>query len=110
MAFWRIILPTWCPTLKPNSFNSSVILGLLLSNMRQQHHIRALALAHWAGAKSPKPTRANIHNLAQAVYRSASTILLHEPKPHGFGSRRRLWLFLTRPSPRAKGGFLCEAR
>jgi len=38
---------------------------MLLSNVRQKHHIRALASAHWTGAKSPKATRANIHDLAQ---------------------------------------------
>ena len=38
---------------------------MLLPDMRQQHHIRALALAHRTGAKSPKTTQANIHDLTQ---------------------------------------------
>ena len=93
---------------------------MLLSNVRQKHHIRALASAHWTGAKSPKATRANIHDLAQTFGWNFPTVFFNEPKPSRallrntlpgsaimvFGSRRTLLLFLGYPSPHAEGGSL----
>ena len=42
-------------------------LGKLIPNMRQQNHVRALTVANRPRAISPVATRADIHNLAQAL-------------------------------------------
>lgn len=48
---------------------------MLLSNMRQQHHIRALALAYWTRPKGPQASWANIHNLTQTFGWNFPTVL-----------------------------------
>jgi hypothetical protein len=59
--------------------------AMLLSNIRQNYHIVALFLAHWANPPCKKATRGDTHNTAQKLNRPFFFPGVDKDEPH------RLW-------------------
>ena len=63
----------------------------LFLDVRQNDHIHALPAVGWTAAERPQPARADIHDLAQPLYREGPAFAIVAP------TNGATWLILQRP-------------